>query len=390
MTAPVPLISGKESPATYRRIRTPIGQRLGAWMPTWDLVATKNLELRKRRGLMTVIAVLVLAPPVLILGLRLLFHLIDPSKYGPAGTPSIFTGVSNLMAEFGFIMAATLGAAAGTTDLSEGVFRHLVITGRSRLALYFARVPAGLAIILPLVAAAFTTLCLVTSYEGVPQPTTVGVNGVFIPANESQAGLESWLRQHPQAATQAFSPQFFIGPQGPAPASTRAFETKLGRDIGTFYAEYTSAQTAGGNPAINEMFKIGLWIELEVGIGFLVGLGLGALTGQRTLTTILLIGLEIIVTPILAAHVIPYFLDGQRLVVGIAMDQLRPAGLGAGSLAGGGGGGPGPGGPGHILFGGRGALGIPPMPTWAMICVIVGWAVGWSGIGAWRMVTRDA
>jgi hypothetical protein len=124
------------------------------------------------------------------------------------------------------------------------------------------------------------------------------------------------------------------------------------------------------------MFKIGLWLSLEVGIGFLVGLGLGSLTGQRTLSTILLIGLEIIVTPILARTPIPYFLDGQRLDVGVAMDQLRPAGLA-----------PAGGGP---LFGGRGSLGIPPMPTWAMISVIVGWIVVWSVLGAWRMMTRDA
>jgi len=25
-----------------------------------------------------------------------------------------------------------------------------------------------------------------------------------------------------------------------------------------------------------------------------------------------------------------------------------------------------------------------------MISVIVGWIVGWSGLGAWRMMTRDA
>jgi hypothetical protein len=134
------------------------------------------------------------------------------------------------------------------------------------------------------------------------------------------------------------------------------------------------------------MAKIGLWIELEVAVGFLAGLGLGSLTGQRTLTVIVLIGLEIIVTPILAAHVIPYFIDGQRLVVGVALDQLRPAALGAPGLSGGGG----PGGPGRVLFGGRGALDIPLMPTWAMISVIVGWIVGWSAIGAWRMMTRDA
>ena len=40
--------------------------------------------------------------------------------------------------------------------------------------------------------------------------------------------------------------------------------------------------------------------------------------------------------------------------------------------------------------GGGAGLQVPPMPTWAMMAVIVGWIVGWSVIGAWRMVTRDA
>jgi hypothetical protein len=66
------------------------------------------------------------------------------------------------------------------------------------------------------------------------------------------------------------------------------------------------------------------------------------------------------------------------------MEQLRPAAL---ASAGGGGGGHGPG---RAIIGGRGALGIPPMPTWAMISVIVGWFVVWTGLGAWRMATRDA
>ena len=131
-------------------------------MSTWPLIATKHLELRKRRGLMVTVALLTVAPTVLILGLRLIFHAVDPASYGRAGTPSVFQGLSNLIAEFGLLIAAALGAAAGTTDLTEGVFRNLVITGRSRLALYLTRIPAGLAILLPLVAAAFTVLCLVT------------------------------------------------------------------------------------------------------------------------------------------------------------------------------------------------------------------------------------
>ena len=149
-TEPPPTQAGS-APGPGRR-RAP---RTGAWLPTWDMITTKNLEIRKRTGLMVTMLVLIVLPTVLFYGLRLLFHAIDPHSYGPAGTPDLFSQVSNLIAEFGFIAAAALGAAAGTTDLSEGVFRHLVITGRSRLALYLARIPAGLAIIIPLVALEF-------------------------------------------------------------------------------------------------------------------------------------------------------------------------------------------------------------------------------------------
>jgi hypothetical protein len=348
---------------------------IGAWLPTWDLINTKNLEIRKRHGLVITVAVLIVAPTVLIYGLRLLFHAVDPNSYGPAGSPGIFSQLTNLMAEFGFIAAAALGAAAGTTDLSDGMFRHLVITGRSRLALYLARIPAGLAILVPLVAVAFAMNCLVTSYESAPPPTSVSFYGVTAPEHLDQAGLQTWLLQHAQQAANELP----LGPTTPAQV-----RPAIDKNIGLYYSDYIASEISGSNPADNEMAKIGLWLELEVGIGFLVGLGLGSLTGQRTTTTIVLIALEIIVTPLLDRTQIPYFTDGQRLVIGVAMDQLRPAALASGTAGGGGGG------PAHLLFGGQGALGIPPMPTWAMISVIVGWIVGWSAIGAWRMMTRDA
>jgi hypothetical protein len=355
--------------------------RTGLWLPTWGLITTRLLELRKRRGLMIAVAVLILALPVLVLGLRLIFHAVDPKTYGPAGSPSIFGGIVNTMAEFGFIAAAALGTAAGTTDLSDGMFRHLVVTGRSRLALYFARLPAGLAILLPALALAFSATCLVTCYAGVPQPTSLSVGGVTMPINLDQAQLRTWLDDNPQ---QGFN--VFEGGPGPgsSPPSAAAARAQLDRDFATIDGAYVSSELSSENPAVNEMVKIGLWLTLEVGVAFVVGLGLGSLLGQRTVATILMIALEIIITPILAGHAIPYFIDGQRLDIGIAMDQLRPAGL-AGSGVGGGGGGIG-----HALFGGRGVLQIPSMPTWGMISVIVGWIVGWTGIGAWRMATRDA
>jgi hypothetical protein len=374
VTAIEPALS-EERPEARESGRRPTSN-IGAWLPTWDLITTKHLEIRKRRGLIITIAVLIVAPTVLIYGLRLIFHAVDPHSYGLAGSPGIFNQLSNMLAEFGFIAAAALGAAVGTTDLTDGMFRHLVITGRSRLALYLARIPAGLAITVPLVALAFSMNCLVTSYESPPPPTSVVLYGLTnVPEHLDQAGLQTWLLEHPQQAASNLP-----GPAGPGspPALIRS---EIDKTISSLYSTYTVDELSGANPADNEMAKIGLWLELEVGIGFLVGLGLGSLTGQRTTSTIVLIALEIIVTPILARVQIPYFLDGQRLVIGVAMDQLRPAGLASGSPAAG---------PGQLLFGGRGALGIPPMPTWAMISVIVGWIVVWSAIGAWRMMTRDA
>jgi hypothetical protein len=355
----------------------------GSWLPTWPMITTKFMELRKRRGLMVAIVLLTLALPVLVLSLRLLFHAVDPSHYGPAGSPTVFEGLSDPIAQFGFIIAAAVGATAGATDLGEGMFRHLVITGRSRVALFFARIPSGLALLLPLVALGFTFMCLVTAFEGTPQPTSVNVQGVNVPLNLDESQLHAFALAH--ASDFAGGGPIFkgsdgaitVGPGGPWANPQQFVES----NFSSLYQDYLDAQATGLNPPPNEMVKIGLWIELEVTLGFIIGLGLGSLTGQRTVTVIVLVALQIIVTPLLSAAVIPYFLNGQRLLVGVAMQQLRPSALISVS---------GHHGPGRTILGGRGALGIPPMPTWAMVTVIVGWIVGWTGIGAWRMATRDA
>ena len=52
------------------------------------------------------------------------------------------------------------------------------------------------------------------------------------------------------------------------------------------------------------MVDVGLWIALEATIGFIVGLGLASLMGQRTVPVILLVVLELILTPIFSRHVI--------------------------------------------------------------------------------------
>ena len=97
------------------------------------MIATRFMELRKRRGLMIALILVTIGIPTVFLAVRLLLHAIAPKSYGPAGGYDIYTGlVAGVLYIFGFIVAATLGCTAGSVDLTEGMFRHLVVTGRSR------------------------------------------------------------------------------------------------------------------------------------------------------------------------------------------------------------------------------------------------------------------
>ena len=103
-------------------------------IPTFGMIASRFTELRKRRGLMITLALVTIGIPVLFLAIRLIAHAAAPKTYGPAGGYDIYTAmVSGVLYTFGFIVAAALGATAGSSDLTEGMFRHEVVTGRSRL-----------------------------------------------------------------------------------------------------------------------------------------------------------------------------------------------------------------------------------------------------------------
>src|SRR6476646_1039719 len=161
MTIPLPDLAALPTGATRPDHR-------GSPLPTGAMIATRFMELRRRRGLMITLTLVTVAFPTVFLAIRLIVHAVAPKTYGPAVVYDVYTAMSSgVLYTFGFIVAATLGCTAGSVDLSEGMFRHLVITGRSRLALYLARIPAGLAIICSLVAVAFTDLCLVNSSGGV-------------------------------------------------------------------------------------------------------------------------------------------------------------------------------------------------------------------------------
>ena len=136
--------------------------RRGSPIPTAGMIATRIMELRKRRGLMIALIVMNIGLPAVFLLIRLLAHAFAPYANPPAGGSMIFVVLAaGFLPTFGFIVATTAGCTAGSRDLTEGMFRHLVVTGRSRLALYLARIPAGLAIVVPLVAIGYTIVCAV-------------------------------------------------------------------------------------------------------------------------------------------------------------------------------------------------------------------------------------
>jgi ABC-type transport system involved in multi-copper enzyme maturation permease subunit len=124
--------------------------------PQPRLVTAEILKLRKRRGLVIVTFAMTAGVTAVVYAILAVLHSTNAAKHGPAG------GVANLgysmlvLTMLAGVCATLVGTTAGAGDLSAGVFKELVVTGRSRRALFAARIPGGLAFLLPIVALAYT------------------------------------------------------------------------------------------------------------------------------------------------------------------------------------------------------------------------------------------
>ncbi len=298
------------------------------------MIATRFLELRRRRGLMIAVAVVDIGLPALFLLIRLILHVFAPRTSPPAGGELIFLVLAaGFLPTFGYITAIMVGCTAGSRDRTEGMFRHLVVTGRSRLALYLVRIPAGLAIVAPAVAIGYTVICAVSAFAA---PTFIDDWNLNVPPGLSRTGFGNWARDrarpvicslpysgHIPAIAACDGPPAWsksaITPAQPAPPELEALAARIaGRD----YHGYTSTLLG---PSISVMAETGLWIELQVTVAFIIALGLASLMGQRTGPVILLIVLQFILTPIISA--LPHLQDLQRSVIGLALARLAPSGL---------------------------------------------------------------
>jgi ABC-type transport system involved in multi-copper enzyme maturation permease subunit len=120
-----------------------------------DLPRTDVLKLRKRRGLVVVVSLLTVGAAAITYAVIELLHVANAVKYGPAGGTTNLGHVALLLTMLGTAAAAIVGSTSGSGDLDAGVYRDLVVTGRSRLALFGSRLVGGLAFLVPFVAAAY-------------------------------------------------------------------------------------------------------------------------------------------------------------------------------------------------------------------------------------------
>lgn len=95
-----------------------------AWLPGIRLIRAELLKLTRRRGLMITAAAL--TSGAVVAGYLVRTDVLPGACYA--------------------LMAILLGGCAGTADVTAGVFSGLVSTGRSPVALFLARIPAGLAL----------------------------------------------------------------------------------------------------------------------------------------------------------------------------------------------------------------------------------------------------
>jgi ABC-type transport system involved in multi-copper enzyme maturation permease subunit len=133
------------------------------------------LKLRKKRGILIWSIVLAVAPVVLFFVIGAILHATN-SEDGPAGGLHNFHIAVRLLGGlfFGPLAAILIGVEAGTGDASSGVFRDLVVTGRSRLALFATRVPAALALCWLLVVSAYLLILAGTFAFASNLPTPEG------------------------------------------------------------------------------------------------------------------------------------------------------------------------------------------------------------------------
>ena len=190
---------------------------------------------------------------------------------GPAGGKENLEGAMGVLVLLSVVAGILVGATVGTGDLRSGVFRELVVTGRSRLALFAARVPAGLALLLPIVGFAFAvTAATAVAFAGRVEVTS-----------------------HPEGI-------------GHAPLAV---------------VDYTA-------PSVGLVAGTAGWLALSTALSFVLALGISSLIGSMGTSIGVLLGFWLVATPVLVN--IGALGALRQTLVAAPLDRVAPAALFAG------------------------------------------------------------
>jgi len=117
------------------------------------LISAEVLKLRHRRGMLAIAILLTFGIVLLVFAVTGIQHAGNPAKYRPAGGETGYTNGLGFVLLMALVVGVIVGGTAGTQDIESGVFRDLAATGRSRLALFAARVIGAWTIVLTILAA---------------------------------------------------------------------------------------------------------------------------------------------------------------------------------------------------------------------------------------------
>lgn len=235
------------------------------------------LKLRKKRGTVAFALLFACVPLVIAFVVTGVQHSSNPARYQPGGGMHGFRDGLMLLALFmGPLAAILIGSEAGAGDVSSGVFRDLVVTGRSRRALFAARVPAALALCWTVMALAYVILIAGTLLLASSAPTpsaSLMLEGVGFVAVATgvvcvvTVGLASLLSSKPGAITAAIGWQLVASPliaNIDSLGSVR--ELVLSQPLAHFspvHLEGTHVSMSGGTAVL----VAAVWLAIFVGLG---------------------------------------------------------------------------------------------------------------------------
>ncbi len=128
-----------------------------------QMISADLLKLRKKRSVTGWALVLTAGVMLVFYVYSLALHATDPAHHDPAGGLHHFSNAfTSLGLDFGTIAAILIGVEAGVGESADGTLKELIVTGRSRLALFASRLPAALSLTLTVVACAMAVSIIMT------------------------------------------------------------------------------------------------------------------------------------------------------------------------------------------------------------------------------------